>query len=54
MLVDIISNTFCTCTVTFQTPCIKNWKKYSNHWLQNFLTVKNFVQLAADLLCMRK
>jgi hypothetical protein len=24
------------------TP-IKNWKKYSIHWLQNFLTVKNIV-----------
>jgi len=29
-----------------QLTSIKKWKKYSIHWLQNFLTVKNFVQLA--------
>lgn len=27
------------------TP-IKNWKKYTIYWLQNFLTVKNLVQLS--------
>jgi len=33
--------------IQLTSTSIKNWKKYSIHSLQNFLTVKNFVQLAS-------